>query len=169
MLQNNIGPSYVNWVELTKVLSTCSEITTPAIWKIQNTGYCIVYGHSGLFKVTLEFSFSFPVFSFSGLDLVFKSGCQTWYSLHISIPVLTYFYKTQQSKPGFEFFSQLITYCFLLSSSADLKLSFSKPGSDLELSFSNPGVFEFQVWNKPGIEKLNSRSTLISPLPYDFC
>ena len=35
---------------------------------------------------------------------------------------------------------------------------------DLELSFSNPGLFEFQVWNKPGIEKLNSRSTLISPL-----
>ena len=29
------------------------------------------------FKVNLEFSFSFPGFSFSGLDLVFKSGFQT--------------------------------------------------------------------------------------------
>jgi len=51
----------------------------------------------------------------------------------------------------------------LLSSSSDLELSFPNPGSDLELSFSNPGLFEFQVRNKPGIEKLNSRSTLISP------
>jgi hypothetical protein len=35
-------------------------------------------GWSGieLFKVNLEFSFSFPGFSFPGLDLVFKSGCQ---------------------------------------------------------------------------------------------
>jgi hypothetical protein len=48
------------------------------------------------------------------------------------------FYKTQQSKPGFELFSQLIID-FLLSSSSDLELSFSKPGSDLELRFSNPG------------------------------
>jgi hypothetical protein len=32
---------------------------------------------SGFFKVNLEFSFSFPGFSFSGLDLVFKSGFQT--------------------------------------------------------------------------------------------
>ena len=31
----------------------------------------------GLFKVNLEFSFSFPGFSFSGPDLVFKSGFQT--------------------------------------------------------------------------------------------
>jgi hypothetical protein len=46
--------------------------------------------NNGLFKVNLEFSFSFPGFSFSGLDLVFKSGFQTWDSLHISIPVLTY-------------------------------------------------------------------------------
>ena len=49
---------------------------------------------NGLFQVldnflsglNLEFSSSFP-----GLDLVFKSGFQTWDSLHISIPVLTYF------------------------------------------------------------------------------
>ena len=40
---------------------------------------------NGLFKVNLEFSFSFPGFSFSGLDLVFKSGFQTWDSLHIAI------------------------------------------------------------------------------------
>ena len=60
-------------------------------------------------------------------------------------------------------FSQLII-AFLLSSSSDLEFSFSNTGSDLGLSFSNPGLFEFQVWNKPGIEKLNSRSTLISPL-----
>ena len=32
---------------------------------------------TGLFKVNLEFSFSFPGFSFSGLDLVFKSGFLT--------------------------------------------------------------------------------------------
>ena len=46
-----------------------------------------------LFKVNLEFSFSFPGFLFSGLDLVFKSEFQTWDSLHISISisVLTYF------------------------------------------------------------------------------
>ena len=36
-----------------------------------------VLRNSGLFKVNLEFSFSFPGFSFSGLDLVFKSGFQT--------------------------------------------------------------------------------------------
>ena len=35
--------------------------------------------------LNLEFSFSFPGFSFSGLDLVFKSNFQTWDSLHISI------------------------------------------------------------------------------------
>ena len=81
--------------------------------------------HNGFFKVTLEFSFSFPGFSFSGLDLVFKSGFQTWDSLHISIWLLTYFsaiadckplvfYKAQQSNPGFEVFSQLII-AFLLS------------------------------------------------------
>ena len=37
--------------------------------------------------------------------------------------------------------------------------------------FSNPGLFEFQVWNKPGIEKLNSRFTLKSPLflPISSC
>jgi hypothetical protein len=33
--------------------------------------------YNGLFKVNLEFIFSFPGFSFSGLDLVFKSGFQT--------------------------------------------------------------------------------------------
>ena len=71
-------------------------------------------------------------------------------------------------------FSQLIIV-FLLFLSSDLELilsnlgsylelSFSNPGSDLESSFSNPGLFEFQVWNKPGIERLNSRSTLISPI-----
>jgi hypothetical protein len=75
--------------------------------------------HNGLFKVNLEFSFSFTGFSFSGLDLVFKFGFQTWDSIHISISVLTYFsaiadcqslvfYKAQQSNPGFELFSQLI-------------------------------------------------------------
>ena len=51
----------------------------------------------------------------------------------------------------------------MLSSSSDLEFSFSNPGSDLELSFSNPALFEFQVWIKPGIQKLNSRSTLKSP------
>ena len=45
----------------------------------------------GLFKVNLEFSFSFQGFSFSGLDLIFKSGFYTWDSLHISISVLNYF------------------------------------------------------------------------------
>ena len=37
------------------------------------------------FSLNLEFSYSFPGFSFSGLDLVFKSNFQTWDSLHISI------------------------------------------------------------------------------------
>ena len=66
------------------------------------------------FKVNLKFSFSFPDFSFSGLVLVFKSGFQTWNSLHISISVLTFgqlmivslwfFYKALQQNPGFELF-----------------------------------------------------------------
>ena len=78
---------------------------------------------TGLFKVKI--CFSFLGFSFSGLDLVFKSGFQTWDSLHTSIPVLTYFsaitdcyslvfYKNQQSNPGFELFSHLCkSLCFL--------------------------------------------------------
>ena len=53
--------------------------------------YAIYWHNHGLFKVNLEFSFSFPGFSFSGLDLVFKSGFLTWDSFQISIPVLTYF------------------------------------------------------------------------------
>ena len=54
----------------------------------------------------------------------------------------------------------------MLSSSSDLEFSFSNPGADLELRFSNPGLFEFQVWNKPGIEKLNSRSTNFRWIPF---
>ena len=47
---------------------------------------------------------------------------------------------------------------------SDLTFSFSNPGSNLEFSFSNSVLFEFQVRNKPGIEELNSRFTLKSPI-----
>ena len=71
--------------------STIPNLNKPfnTIWG--NLAILRVLRNSGLFKVNLEFSFSFPGFLFSGLDLVFKLGFQTWDSLHISIPVLTYF------------------------------------------------------------------------------
>ena len=81
--------------------------------------------NDGLFKIKLEFSFSFPGFSFSALDLVFQSGFQTWDSLHTSIPVLTYF--------------SAIADCSSL-------VFYKTKQSNLELRFSNPGLK--QTWNR---------------------
>ena len=69
--------------------------------------------NNGIFKVNLEFSFSFPGFSFSGLDLVFKFGFQTWNSLHISIPIVIYCYLLvikQNSYIGQSWFSEWPDY-----------------------------------------------------------
>jgi hypothetical protein len=75
--------------------------------------------------------------------------------LSSQIQVFNFFFSANLSKPGI----QLLNSEFV----SDLEFSISNPGSDLIFSFSNPGLFEFQVWNKPGIEKLNSRFTLKSP------
>ena len=123
---------------------------------------------SGPIKVNLEFSFSFSGFSFSGLNPIFFHFIfqfQFVFLISQQLLIVSLWFPTSLSSQtkDFELYSQLII-AFLLSSSSDLEFSFSNPGSDLEFSFSNPGLFEFQVWNKPGIEKLSSRFTLISPM-----
>ena len=110
---------------------------------------------------------SAPGFQIWGSNLRFTSYFNSSFNLFLINCWLFVFGFLQNSavKPRFwTFFS--VNYCFFLSASSDLEFSFSNTGSDLELSFSNPGLFEFQVWNKPGIEKLNSRSTLISPISW---
>ena len=87
--------------------------------------------------------------------------------LSSQIQVFNFFFSANLSKPGIQLLNSEFVSDLEFSFSnpgSDLIFSFSNPGSDLEFSFSNPGLFEFQVWNKPGIEKLNSRFTLKSPV-----